>query len=98
MAAKKRSQIAMDERIVEDPELIQAIETKLEFAESAKTYKDACAEVKRLAIEEHNLQPDEAIRVGEFRIEGATRSGGGGQMREWTRTVIGKISGDSVAE
>lgn len=96
MAAKKQAQMAFEERIIEDPELIQAIENKLEYADSAKTYKDACAEIKQRCIEIHQLQPTEALRVGEFRIEGGERKGGGGQMREWTRTVVAKIVGEST--
>lgn len=94
-AMKKKPQMSFTERVVEDPELEAACEAVLEKADAAKEYRDAVAERKRLALEVHGLKPDEALRVGEYVIEGAERSGGGGEIRPWTRTVIGRVRTDS---
>jgi hypothetical protein len=92
---KKEPQIAMDERIVEDPELAQAIKDKAKNADAAKAYKDAHNVIKERAIEQHGLRPGEALRVDEYRIEGGLRSSTGGSIRPYTRTVISKITGGS---
>ena len=97
-AAKKKAQISFEERIVEDPELAAAIETRLENAEAAKAYRDANAEMKERAIEVHGLKPGEALRVGEYVLEGSERSSQGGAVRPYTRTVISKVRADSAGD
>jgi len=93
--AKKKPQMSFQERAVESPELEAAIEQRLENKEAHKAYMDATAEMKKLALEEYGLQPGEALRVGEYVLEGAQRSSNGGSIRPYTRTVIGKIRVDS---
>lgn len=53
-------------------------------------------EVKRIAIEVHDIKPEETLRCGEYVIPGVQRRGGGFQVREWERTTIGRIGADSA--
>lgn len=92
---KKRIQQGLEERRVEDPELEDALERMFELREPAKEYANACAEVKRIAVEKHDIKPEETIRCGEYVIPGVKRQGGGHKVPQWERIGIGSVIADS---
>jgi hypothetical protein len=74
MTAKARAQLAMDERVVEDKALSDALEARLrvgdDLSEIRKVYGEKDTAAKGL-IEALGLSDGEVIRVGRFRVEKA---------------------------
>lgn len=65
-------QIGMDETILEDPELEEALEDRAEALEEARPYnaavKEANKRVKALADEEGRVPIGGPVRIGRFRV------------------------------
>lgn len=71
MATREQTQTALDETVVEDPQLEAALEAR-EKAKAAKSratlaYKEKDEQAKA-QLEEHGLTPDSPLRVGRFRV------------------------------
>ena len=95
-ATKKRLQQGFDERMVDDPELENALSRMFEHREAAAEYSAACKEVKRIAVETHDIKPEETLRCGEYILPGVKRSGGNFHVPEWERIGIGRVTSDSA--
>jgi len=94
-ATQKRQQQGFDERIVDDPELEDALSRMFENKQAASDYAAAAEEVKRIVVENHDIKPEETVRCGEYVIPGVKRSGGNFHVPEWERIGIGRIASDS---
>lgn len=92
---KKRLQQGFEERLVDDPELEDALSRMFANREAATEYATASKEVKRIAVQVHDIKPEETVRCGEYIIPGVKRSGGNFHVPEWERIGIGRIGSDS---
>lgn len=64
-------QIGMDERVVEDDELVGLLEKRLRLRDDASEVRKAAKaadEEAKAALAKYPLEDDQAIRVGRFRI------------------------------
>lgn len=70
-APAAQSQTALDERVIEDDELNQALEDLEKArgrAKEANKKKATMKEIVEMKLDEHDLADDDAVRVGRFRI------------------------------
>lgn len=88
---KDEAQAQLFDRTIENPELEEAIEKMLELGEAAKEYAAARKPVKAIT-ETLNLKDGERVRIGRYVITGRERSGGGFDVKSWTKTTIGSIA------
>lgn len=90
MAIKKEPQTHMEEKSIENPQLLEQLTEMTESEEEAKRYRKA----KKTAIElvkGLDFAPG-WYRIGEFRIEIKEISGGGFEIGKWESKTV-KITG-----
>lgn len=93
--ATQKPQRSFEERFIEDPDFIDAIEHLQETQEGAKLNRQARAKVSELA-EKHGIKDGEALRVGPYVVKGVLRSGGGFEVASWSKVTIGGIEDTSA--
>lgn len=71
MNAQEQPQTALDEKVIESPKLLEALDNReqlrVDKAEAVKLYKEGDEKV-RAALEVQSLADGQAIRVGGYRI------------------------------
>lgn len=71
MSTTTEPQTALDEQEIDNPRLLEALETRQDRKENVKiarkVFKESDDTAKAL-LGEHDLQDDQAVRVGRFRI------------------------------
>ena len=91
--AKKDEQMAIDEKFIEDPDLLEHLEKFMETQEAAKEHKKAKGAINGRLETQFGEAPDGTrVRCGSYVMTFARRVGGGFTVKTWEKSFVGKIS------
>jgi hypothetical protein len=90
MPLKEDSQSGMFDRTIENPELEDLIEKRIENHESAKAFTAAQRGIKKI-IDTLELKDGERVRCGAYVWTSKARQGGGFEMPEWESVGISDL-------
>lgn len=88
---KDEKQIAMQDRFIEDPELVEQIEIYMENKSAAKEFATAKKKINGRLDLVPDKEDGQTIRCGPYTMTIKARGGGGFEVPHWDRLIVGGI-------